>query len=149
MGEVEYRGIEPGSTAFQRSLELRYRVMYAPFGLPREIARGIETPGAEHVGAFDGERLIGYARLVPGDRPGADARVYQVVVEPEWQQLGIGANLMYEVSVRALRIGASRLTLDARLPAVAFYERLGFVATGPEFLMPRTAMPHIPMARSL
>ena len=45
--------------------------------------------------------------------------------------------------------GAASLVLDARLPAVAFYERLGFRATGGEFLMPRTKMPHIPMALDL
>jgi GNAT superfamily N-acetyltransferase len=147
--------LEEGAPLFEESLELRYRVMYEPFGLGRELAPGVPGPAWVHLAAIEEDRLMGYGRLafLPGGEGvaegGRKAKVYQLVVEPSRQCGGIGTALMRRLEELARERGVRRLVLDARLPAVGFYERLGYRTAGPEFLMPRTRMPHLPMARDL
>jgi predicted GNAT family N-acyltransferase len=136
-----------GAAAYEASLDLRFRVMYEPFGLGRELAPGREPLDSVHLGAFDGESLVGYARLVPW--AGDTAKVFQVVVEPERQGRGLGTALMRALLDRASADGARAVVLDAREHAVGFYEGFGFRATGDIFISPRTGTPHLPMALDL
>ena len=150
-GAAEIRDITLDEGAYADSLGLRYRVLYRPFGLGRELAAGHEPEGSVHVGAFDGGTLIGYARLVP---VGAGAvKLYQVCVDPEREGAGIGTALVNALLGRALGMGVADVVLDARVPAVSFYERFGFSAEGPEFRSPRTGTPHramrLPLRRGL
>ena len=59
----------------------------------------------------------------------------------------VGEMLMQMVVDGARERGIQTLTLEARLRAVPFYERLGFVASGPTFT--KKSDPLLPMAKSL
>jgi predicted GNAT family N-acyltransferase len=56
---------------------------------------------------------------------------------------------MEAVARRARAEGRDFLELDARVTAIAFYERLGYVAKGETFLSARTGTPHRRMRRTL
>ena len=141
------RRIEPGSPEHDASLELRHRVMYQPFGLDCELAAGAEADDCVHVACLQGEKLIAYGRLVYGE-DGGEGQIYQVVVAPRFQRMGLGRMVMTDLLDRARSRGHSRVCLDARLPAVGFYELLGFRVIGGEFVN-RTGLPHVAMTRDL
>lgn len=87
---------------------------------------------AIHLLAVDQGRPVGSARLlVQGDT----GKIGRVCVLKDRRGLGLGAALI-GVAVAEFRAtpGIVRVKLGAQLPALGFYERLGFVATGPVYL---------------
>ncbi|MDY0086951.1 MAG: GNAT family N-acetyltransferase [Coriobacteriia bacterium] len=141
----EIRESEPSSPLHVEVAEVRYDALYREWGLPRSLIEDIEARTFRHAAAFDGGTVIGYARI---RLEGGDSRISQVSVAPGHQGEGIGAALV-EALVRMARIaGRTEVTLDARTHVIAFYERLGFVAEGKEFLSERTGTPHRRMRKA-
>jgi ribosomal protein S18 acetylase RimI-like enzyme len=73
------------------------------------------------VSAWDGGRLVGFARLV-GDGVSV-AYVSFVVVHPDWQERGLGRRVMTALFADREE---DKFILEARPGAEPFYERLGF-----------------------
>ncbi|MGJ7457244.1 GNAT family N-acetyltransferase [Halomonas sp. RA08-2] len=71
---------------------------------------------------------VGTARLLP------DAHIGRVAVLAEARKSGIGAALMAAAIETARRERYPDVELAAQTHALAFYERLGFIAFGNEFL---------------
>lgn len=86
----------------------------------------------ETVGAWDGERLVGFARIISDEA--TNAYISTVAVAPRWQGRGLGRRLM-----NALMDGreALKLTLDVRDGAESFYGRLGFRPVQTVLVRPR------------
>ena len=61
------------------------------------------------------------------------AKVQRVAVVKAARGTGLGRRLMEAVLDHATAAGFTEARLDAQVSAIAFYERLGFVAEGPEF----------------
>lgn len=119
----------------------------APFGVPRDDEWGDDDPASSHLLAIDGERVVGYTRLIVH---GDEAQVRHVAVAFDRQRSGIGSALIDEACREAAARGARRVHLNARLPAVPFYERLGFVVVSERpFASGRTGQPHVRMERQL
>ncbi|RKQ96327.1 putative GNAT family N-acyltransferase [Kushneria sinocarnis] len=83
----------------------------------------------------------GTARLLP------DGHIGRVALLPRWRGFGLGLQLMQAVIAAAGRRGHGVCELAAQTHALAFYQRLGFVAHGEEFL--DAGLPHYHMRRSL
>jgi GNAT superfamily N-acetyltransferase/uncharacterized membrane protein (DUF485 family) len=75
-----------------------------------------------NIGAWDGGRLVGAVRLLSDGY--AYTAIADIIVDPEYQRLGIGRELMQ----RALAVTPSaRLLVDAQPECVTFFERIGCV----------------------
>jgi ribosomal-protein-alanine N-acetyltransferase len=64
---------------------------------------------------------------------GEDAHITTIATHPDWRQRHIGEWLLINLADVARSHGASALTLEVRIhnyPALALYEKLGFVAVG-------------------
>lgn len=84
---------------------------------------------------------VGTARLLP------DAHIGRVAVLSEARGTGIGVLLMRTAIEAARRAGHTHVALSAQVHALAFYERLGFIAHGDEFM--DAGIPHREMTLSL
>ncbi len=85
------------------------------------------APGAADAGPSD---VVGYAGLW---FDGEDAQVMTIGVAAEHQGRGVGHLLMSWLLDRARELGARSVLLEVRVdnePALALYERFGFVRTG-------------------
>jgi len=124
------------------ALELTYTVLMAPYGVDREVALAHAEHEAEHVAAVDADgTVIGYLRLLPRDDAGS-MQVRQVAVAESWQRRGLGRALMRAAEARAREEGAHSVWLNARVSAVAFYERLGYDVVSDEFVTGLAGLPH-------
>jgi predicted GNAT family N-acyltransferase len=86
---------------------------------------------AVHVLAVGPDGPLGAGRLIPGD---AGAGVLgRLAVARAARGLGIGVALVRAIEDEARRIGLSVVELHAQTHALGFYERLGYVAYGPEY----------------
>ena len=98
-----------------------------------------DEPGTRHVLLRDGTRLVGYARVLDD---GDTWRIGRVVLAEEARGRGLGGPLMET----ALKVCVDRdVVLDAQTRLAGWYEAMGFVVTGEEFL--DGGIPHLPMLK--
>ncbi|MEU4261102.1 GNAT family N-acetyltransferase [Streptomyces argenteolus] len=135
--------------------QVRKDVFVGEQQVPEEIEYDAHDARAVHVLAVaaDGTAL-GTGRLLHGaaaaGRTGGDLTVGslgRLAVTREARGLGVGAALVRAIEEEARALGLAGVDLHAQTHALGFYERLGYVAYGPEF--PDAGMPHQAMRRVL
>jgi GNAT superfamily N-acetyltransferase len=116
-------------------------------GLPAEASRYPEDEAAVHVGAWDGEQLVGCATVFADPWPGTPAawRLRGMAVAPERQGSGVGAVVLAEAVAAAREAGAPMMWANARSTALGFYVRSGWQVAGEEFVTADTGLPHVPI----
>jgi ElaA protein len=78
---------------------------------------------------------------------GEAAKLQRVAVLARARGTGVGDRLMRHVLRELAAEGIARASLDAQVPVIPFYERLGFAAHGPEF--DDAGIPHRAMSLDL
>ncbi|MET9115074.1 GNAT family N-acetyltransferase [Streptomyces longwoodensis] len=134
---------------------VRKEVFVGEQGVPEEIEYDAYDAVAVHVLAVREDGLpLGTGRLLHGEaalgRTGGDASVGslgRLAVSRAARGLGVGAALVRAVEDAARARGLVAVDLHAQTQALGFYERLGYVAYGPEF--PDAGIPHRAMRRVL
>jgi len=98
-----------------------------------------------HLGAYDGDRHVGVATFLISDAAASpikieDATYYQLRgmgVLPDAQGKGIGKLLMLQGMEKLRDLNVDVLWFNARIIALPFYERLGFLKIGKPFEVPK------------
>ncbi|CAM5561447.1 acetyltransferase [Streptomyces tanashiensis] len=134
---------------------VRREVFVVEQGVPQELEYDTYDATAVHVLAVRADGVaLGTGRLLHGadaaGRTGGDASVGslgRLAVTQAARGLGVGAALVRGIEDVARERGLSAVDLHAQTHALGFYERLGYVAYGPEF--PDAGMPHRAMRRTL
>ncbi|MCX4998806.1 MULTISPECIES: GNAT family N-acetyltransferase [Streptomyces] len=134
---------------------LRKEVFVAEQGVPEEIEYDAYDAVAVHVLAVREDGLpLGTGRLLHGGaalgKTGGDASVGslgRLAVSRAARGLGVGAALVRAIEEAARARGLAAVDLHAQTQALGFYERLGYVAYGPQF--PDAGIPHRAMRRVL
>jgi GNAT superfamily N-acetyltransferase len=104
-----------------------------------------------HVGAFDGDTVVGCASVFP--EPHEDEkqawRLRGMAVEPSRQGEGIGRLVLEAAIEAAAQAGAPLLWATGRVTAMEFYQRLGWLAVGDVFSYGPADLPHLLILRRL
>lgn len=144
--EVELKFITPADPLFAQVEKLRWDVLIEPFDLTGEVTWDDDDPHSSHLVAVAGDRVVGYARLI---EQGDVAQIRHVAVLPEEQRAGLGTVLMAALVAEARRRELAHVWLNSRMPAVRFYERLGFERVGETFYTPVVHLEHVRMELAL
>jgi ElaA protein len=130
----------------QAAMHIRFVVFVHEQNVPPELELDEYDAQAIHLLAMDANQSpVGVARVV--EKPGSVAKIGRVAVLKEWRGKGVGEALMRYALRVAQQRGMNSAVLDAQTAAIAFYEKLGFVAEGPEF--DDAGIAHRRMTRSL
>jgi predicted GNAT family N-acyltransferase len=123
---------------------LRIEVFVDEQRIPRELELDAYEEGATHLLAVDDASgtAVGTARLVAQDGSG---KIGRVAVVKARRKEGIGAALVRAAMDEARRAGLGDAVLSAQVSATAFYERLGFVREGAEYI--EDGILHVTMRR--
>jgi len=111
--------IKPITT--DQTLALRRQVLWPD--KPLEFVRVPNDEIALHLGAFEGDALIGVASFYPDGRA---AQLRKLAVDPSVQGQGIGAQLVLAGAELLRGQAITTLWCDARETALGFYTRLRF-----------------------
>ena len=140
--------IRPVSAAKARPL--RHTVLRPHQSPETLIYPGDDAPDTLHVGAFENETLVGIASVMHESPEGeSDPRAWRLrgmATLPQVRRRGVGAALVRACMAHVAAHGGTSLWCKGRTSALAFYNSLGFQATGDEFDVPDTG-PHFIMRR--
>jgi predicted GNAT family N-acyltransferase len=119
---------------FKSYYQLRWDLLRAPWNQPE----GSEIDDIEdqcfHLMAVDDDsKVIAVARLQFNSESEAQVR-YMAVAEP-YQRQGIGRRLIETMEKHATASACKKIVLDAREPAVGFYQRLGYCIDEKSYLL--------------
>ncbi|MEU8778856.1 GNAT family N-acetyltransferase [Streptomyces sp. NPDC048606] len=138
--------------------EACYAVRTEVFVVEQSVPESIEYDAydaiAVHVLAVDEDgRPLGTGRLLYGPealgKTGSPeiGSLGRLAVLKSARGLGVGVALVRAIEAEAARLGLTAVDLGAQTHALGFYERLGYVAYGPEF--EDAGIPHRSMRRAL
>ena len=129
------------------SLELRWRVLRAPWGQPRgsELDE-LEDVSHQRVAINSAGVVVGTARLHEAD-PGT-GQIRYMAVDPAWERRGVGRALVEALEAEARLRGLRTMILEAREPVMGFYQRLGYRVSHPGKVL-FGAIPHVWMTKEL
>lgn len=111
-------------------------------GFPAEIDIDDYDKIAWHCIMYKGDDAIGTARLIPIDGIG---KIGRVAIIKSFRGTRLGLQIMEILMEEADKQGLHKLALSAQVYAIPFYEKLGFVAFGEEYL--EEGEPHIDMRK--
>jgi predicted GNAT family N-acyltransferase len=127
--------------AFERCIEIRLAVFVEEQNVPLEEERDEYDATALHFLATEDDTALATARVILKNN-GASAKIGRVAVRKPARGCGIGAALIRHIEHE---VPAAEYLLDAQSHALAFYERLGYVAYGDEFM--DAGIPHFHMRK--
>ena len=131
----------PWEKARAHASPIRFAVFVEEQGVPLEVELDDQDAVSTHVLAFDDEKPVGTARLLP------DGHIGRMAVLKGWRRRGIGALMLEKLMQRAKQRGDREVALSAQVQAVPFYRGHGFVPEGGEYL--EAGIRHQAMKRSL
>jgi len=124
-----------------QALEIRRRVFIEEQGVDAALEHDAHDASCEHLIALLGARVVGTARYRRTER---GVKLERFAVLAEFRGRGAGAALV-RCAIARLPAG-SAVYLHAQQSALGFWERMGFVAEGPEFR--EADIPHRLMRRA-
>ena len=134
---------------------VRKEVFVGEQGVPEDLEYDEYDAVAVHVLAVREDGVpLGTGRLLHGEAAAAKVdgdlsvgSLGRLAVRQEARRLGVGAALVRAIEDAARARGLAAVDLHAQTHALAFYERLGYEAYGPEY--PEAGIPHRAMRRAL
>ncbi|MEO0926169.1 MAG: GNAT family N-acetyltransferase [Cyanobacteria bacterium J06643_13] len=145
--ETKIQLIKYNSEEFHQACQLRHKLFFALHNLPEDIVLDKNQANYFHAAIAIDKQVVAYGQLVP--RKNKIYQICQMVVMPEHQRQDLGKKILLFLIDVAKQEQAIDLTLNARLTAVGFYQKLGFQTQGKQFPSSTTGILHITMNRNL
>lgn len=128
------------STLANAAFALRKEVFVWEQKVPETVERDSYDLTATHYVAIAEGNVIGTLRLI--EQP-EHIKIGRVAVHQAWRGKGVARQLVEKAMADTRALGHDRFYLTAQSDKLGLYEKLGFVAFGPEFIeggMPHRAM---------
>jgi predicted GNAT family N-acyltransferase len=132
--------VPPFSTLCNAAFALRREVFVWEQKVPEEEENDADDLTATHFVAVTAGEVVATLRLI--DKP-EHVKIGRVAVRLAFRGQGVARQLITAAMEHASALGQDRFYLTAQSDKLGMYEKLGFVAYGPEFLdggMPHRAM---------
>lgn len=119
------------ATSFAADSELIFSLRKAVFideqGVPAAIEMDGSDPDCRHVLAWRDDVAVGTGRIAP------DGRIGRMAVVASCRGQGIGRDILIGLVQLGRDMGIDHLYLSAQCQAIPFYEKCGFVVSGPAY----------------
>ena len=122
---------------FSALFKLRKKVYVEELNVPSELEFDEYDETAFHFVVEIDELIVGTARLVIS---GFNGNIGRVCISKDFRRKGLGTKLIKSIIDVSIDIGLHRLIVEAKVKAIPFYEKIGFVADGNQYL--EVGVPH-------
>ena len=109
---------------FKQYYALRFRILRAPWGEPEGSELDEIEEQCFHIMTTNNETAVGVGRLQFNSAH--EAQIRYMAVEKTYEGNGIGRMIVDALEQKATNKNISTIVLDAREPAVGFYQKLGY-----------------------
>ena len=115
---------------FKAYYELRYKVLRAPWGQPKDTEKDDYEPISQHFMAIDDTngKVVGVVKLF--EKSEGVGWLSHLAIDPGYQKKGVGRLLMDSVEQAAREKGFHVIGCMSRLNTTAYFERMGFRTAG-------------------
>lgn len=130
----EFRQYIMNEPCYQQAWDLRERILRTPLDLSLTAEDRANDARCWHYGLFNDRQIIASVTVqlnTDSVDKSKQVKLRQMVVEPVYQGRGLGRQLIEQTEAVLRSKAITSISLAARLPAVAFYQKLGFIAEGP------------------
>ncbi len=118
---------------FKHYYNLRWQILRAPWKQPAGSELDEVEDECFHVMAVTESEIIGVARLQYNSK--TEAQIRYMAVAHSCERQGVGRELLSALEHQASASSCNRIILDAREPAVGFYEKLGYTVIEKSYLL--------------
>ncbi|MEO8087895.1 MAG: GNAT family N-acetyltransferase [Bacteroidota bacterium] len=145
---MNYRILEPKSEEeMEKYFNLRYEILRKPWNQPQSSTKDEWEAQSIHVLLLDeNNEAIACGRLQLNSKE--EGQIRSMAVRDDMQGKGFGKKIIEYIEAKAKERGLKIITLDARINAVKFYERSGYVVVGESYLL-FGVIPHFKMEKKL
>ena len=138
--------IEFGSPAYDELIYLRDLLLRKPIGLEFSADELSTEYSSTHIAAYaSDDELLGTLVMKPLDND--QIKMRQVAVFPGHQKKGIGQLMVAASEEYSKSNGFKEIVLSARVPAVPFYEKLGYEVVSDLYI--EVGIDHYKMSKKL
>jgi predicted GNAT family N-acyltransferase len=123
---------------------IRAKVFINEQNVPQEVEMDDKDREAVHVVVYNDEKAIATGRLLNQEN---EFLIGRIAVLKEERQKGFGDLVVKMLLRKAEDKGAKEVMVHAQMTASKFYQKLGFVAVGSEYIEEDTNIPHIHMVK--
>lgn len=134
-----------GSEDYEQALALRDQLLRKPLGLSLYDEDLSDEKNDYHLGIFTSAELVAVLVLIPKDS--ATLQMRQVAVRENRQGQHLGARLVAFAESFAATQGFTRIVLNARQTAEAFYHKQGYTTVSEPFV--ELGIGHVRMEKSI
>src|SRR5258705_13361630 len=113
-----------------QAFAIRMRVFVREQRVPAAIELDRDDDRAIHFLATSDGRAVGTARVVSHH---SSAKIGRMAVLKSYRDKGVGKKLLHRAVATAKKLGVRTIYLHAQVPAIEFYEKLGFRCVGAVF----------------
>ncbi|MEL6225322.1 MAG: GNAT family N-acetyltransferase [Cyanobacteria bacterium J06627_8] len=149
--DIQYplKAIDYSGDDYYQAAQLRYELFYKVHNISFDAIFDSSEATDQHfaIVAPSTNQVLAYGRL--GQNKPHEFQIYQMVVRPDCQGQGLGKQLLDGLTDAAIRQGAMRIVLLARVTKQGFYQRSGFEPVGEVFPSAMTGVPHITMQKTV
>jgi len=147
---MEFRHLAFDSAEYRDACALRNKVLRKPLGLELLEKDLAGEANQLHYGLYawaDVTQPTLVACVIAAPEVGQRIRLRQMAVDPQVQGQGRGRELITEVEQDLTQRGFREIYFHARVPAVGFYQKLGYATVGEEFS--ELGIAHVQMHKQL
>jgi len=113
--------------------DLRWRILRKPWNQPKGSEKDEIENECIHVIAKYNDDIIGVGRLQFNSKD--EAQIRYMAVEPDYEKQDVGKKIVGALEGYVRENKRTMITLDAREPAVGFYEKLGYTKKEKTYLL--------------
>lgn len=119
---------------WEKYLDLRYTILRQPWGQTRQSTTDDGESRSLHLMIVDdNDEAIAAGRLEFIEL--GKAKIRSMAIRSDQQGKGWGRIVVRKLEAAALELNIHEIILDAREPAVGFYQKLGYADLGPSYLL--------------
>jgi predicted GNAT family N-acyltransferase len=145
--KMEYIYINTDNPMYKQVVEIRFNIFFKPYNCGWDKVYDALEESAIHLVCVQNQEVLGYGRITFENKD--FATISQLVVKEKFQKMGIGKEILKHLIVFSKNKGYKRVTLNAKIQAKEFYEKMGFCSKGDSFLSKKTKLLHIKMIKDL